>query len=283
MIIDAHTHVFSPRVVARREEYAWRDPCFALLYGNHKAKLVTVQELLDSMDHCEVDVSVIAGIGWTSHELCAESNDYLLECLAQYPRRLIGLASIQPRAEDAATRELERCVRGGVKGVGEMRADIQGFDLASGTITEIADFLIKHNMVWLSHSSEPVGHNYPGKGALTPEVLYPFILQNPALKIILAHWGGGLPFYAIMPEVGKALKNIYFDTAASPYLYNPIVYRQVVDTIGAKNVIFGSDYPLISPARALAEIRASGLSESEQAAIIGANAQYFFGLGTDKK
>ncbi len=281
MVIDTHTHVFSPRVVSHREEYVRRDPCFALLYSNPKAQLVTVRELLVSMDYCEIDVSVIAGIGWTSQELCAENNDYLLECLARYPHRLVGLASIQPRAGDAAMKELERCVQGGVKGVGEMRADIQGFDLASGILSEVAAFLIEHKLVWLSHASEPVGHCYPGKGVLTPEVLYPFVLRYPMLKIILAHWGGGLPFYAAMPEVRKALNNIYFDTAASSYLYDPIVYRQVVDTMGAEHVLFGSDYPLMSPARALAEIRASGLTESEQVAITSENARGLFSLDTD--
>ena len=281
MIIDTHTHIFSPHVVNHREEYASRDPCFALLYGNPKAKLVTAQELLINMDCCEVDVSVIVGIGWTSHELCVESNDYILECLACYPRRLVGLASIQPQMNDVALKELERCVQGGVKGVGEMRADIQGFDLVSGALADIAAYLSEHDLVWLSHASEPVGHVYPGKGVLTPEVLYPFILRYPMLKIILAHWGGGLPFYAVMPEVREALKNVYFDTAASPYLYNPAVYRQAVDTIGEDHILFGSDYPLISPAQALAEICASGLTEAAQVAVRGENARCLFGLSVD--
>jgi len=278
MIIDAHAHVFSPRVVSHREEYLRRDPGFALLYGKREARLATVQELLESMDRCGVDKSVIAGIGWTNQELCVENNDYILECLMRYPQRLVGLASVQPRAGDVSLKELERCVQGGVRGVGEMRADVQGFGLDTGVLADIAAYLTSHNLVWLSHASEPVGHTYQGKGAITPEVLYPFILRYPTLKIILAHWGGGLPFYATMPEVDTALKNVYFDTAASPYLYNKTVYRQVVDIIGAERVLFGSDYPLISPARSLAEIRAAGLTEMEQAAVTGGNARRLFGL-----
>jgi len=278
VIVDAHTHVFSPRVVSRREEYARRDPCFAMLYGSTKAKMATVQELLTSMDHCEIDVSVIAGIGWTSHELCVENNDYVLECLSRYPRRLVGLASIQPQAGDVALKELERCVQGGVKGVGEMRADIQGFDLTSGVLADVATYLVAHGLVWLSHASEPIGHAYPGKGALTPEMLYPFLLSYPALRVILAHWGGGLPFYALMPEVMTALENVYFDTAASPYLYNSAVYRQVVDIIGAEHILFGSDYPLMSPSRGLAEVRTADLTKFAQAAVAGGNARRLFGL-----
>ena len=38
----------------------------------------------------------------------------------------------------------------------------------------------------------------------------------------MAHWGGGLPFYGLMKKEGpEVLRRVYFDTAASPYLYRP--------------------------------------------------------------
>jgi len=47
------------------------------------------------------------------------------------------------------------------------------------------------------------------------------------LKIVCAHWGGGLPFYALMPEVGKSFTNVFFDTAATVFLYQPQIFEQV--------------------------------------------------------
>ena len=279
MIVDAHTHVFSPRVISHRDEYIRRDPCFALLYNNPGAKLVTVQELLVSMDRYGVDVSVIANIGWISHELCAETNEYILDCLARYPDRLAGLAAIQPKAGEKSLKELERCVAGGVRGVGEMRPDMQGFDLLDDSaLREITGYLITHDLVWLSHASEPVGHVYPGKGTVTPEALYPFILRYQELKIVLAHWGGGLPFYALMPEVKAALSNVFFDTAASPYLYDRAVYGQAVDSIGEGRILFGSDYPLLSPSRLINEIESTSLTAEVKKAITGENARRVYGF-----
>ena len=284
MIIDAHTHIFSPRVISHRDEYIHRDPCFALLYNDPGARLVTVQELLVSMDRYGVDVSVIANIGWLSHELCAESNEYILDCLARYPGKLIGLAAIQPKAGEEALKELERCVKGGVRGVGEMRPDMQGFDLLdNGPLMDITGYLAAHDLVWLSHASEPVGHVYPGKGTVTPEALYPFILLYQELKIILAHWGGGLPFYALMPEVRAALSNVFFDTAASPYLYDRAVYGQAVDNVGEARIIFGSDYPLLSPARLLNEIESTTLTAEAKKAITGENARRVFNFPGEGK
>ena len=50
MIIDFHTHVFSPAVKKNRNKYIDSDPCFAILYSDPKAKLATAEELIASMD-----------------------------------------------------------------------------------------------------------------------------------------------------------------------------------------------------------------------------------------
>ncbi|HUV57072.1 MAG TPA: amidohydrolase, partial [Dehalococcoidales bacterium] len=90
MIIDFHTHVFPPQIKKKRNKYIDSDPCFAILYSNPKARLATADELIASMDEVGVDISVIVNIGWITHELCVETNDYILESVARYPNRLIG-------------------------------------------------------------------------------------------------------------------------------------------------------------------------------------------------
>jgi predicted TIM-barrel fold metal-dependent hydrolase len=279
MIIDFHTHVFPPQIKKNRNRYIDSDPCFALLYSNKKATLATADELIASMDSNGIDISVILNIGWTTHELCLETNDYILESIARYPDRLVGFCSVQPHSLEAALEELERCARGGVKGVGEMRPDMQLFELDDEQLMKpLVDILKKYNLILLSHSSEPVGHNYPGKGVVTPALLYSFILNNPELTIVLSHWGGGLPFYALMPEVKKALANVYFDTAASPLLYNSQIYRQAVQLVGADKILFGSDYPLLPPERVLGEIASLELPPPAKEQILSGNARRLLGI-----
>ena len=63
---------------------------------------------------------------------------------------------------------------------------------------------------------------YPGKAALSLAGPYQAIKAFPEITWILAHWGGGLPFYGLMKkEAPEVLRNVYFDTAASPYIYRP--------------------------------------------------------------
>ena len=125
MIIDFHTHVLSPRIKNNRSHYVDSDPGFALIYSDKKARIATAEELIDSMDRDGVDVSVIVNYGWSTHELCVETNDYILESVARYPKRLVGFCAVQPHACEAAIAEIERCVKGGIKGVGELRPDMQ--------------------------------------------------------------------------------------------------------------------------------------------------------------
>ena len=274
MIIDFHTHIFPPRIKKNRDEYIDSDSCFAILYSDKKAKLATVDELIDSMDKDGVDISVVLNIGWTTHELCVETNDYILESIARYPQRLVGFCSVQPRSLESALDEIERCAKGGIRGVGEMRPDMQLLDLRDEEVMEpFIKVINKHKLILLTHASEPVGHDYPGKGAVTPEQLYSFITSYPDLTIICAHWGGGLPFYALMPEVKQAMGNVFFDTAASPFLYSPQVYSQVTQLVGADKILFGSDYPLLDQSRLLGEIRSLDLPEETKSLILSGNAQ----------
>jgi len=279
MIIDFHTHVFSPQIRKNRNKYIDSDPCFAILYSDSKAKLATADELVASMDEAGVDMSVIVNIGWTTHELCVETNDYILESIARYPNRLIGFCAVQPRSYDAAIAEIERCARGGIKGIGELRPDTQLFDLTDKELMKpFVELLMKYKLILLSHASEPVGHNYPGKGSITPDMLYPFIENFPDLTMVCAHWGGGLPFYALMPEVKKAMSNVYFDTAASPFLYNPQVYTQVIQLVGGDKILFGSDYPLLTQSRLLDEIRSLDIPDETKSLILSGNAQRLLGI-----
>jgi len=274
VIIDFHTHIFPSHIRESREEYIKRDACFSLLYSDPRARMITAEELIASMDKAEIDRSVVLNIGWLSHNLCRETNDYILEAISHYPDRLIGFCMVQPQAGDKALIELERCARAGARGIGEMRSDLQGFNLADKSLLQpLADIAVKYNQIFLTHSSEPVGHQYTGKGSITPDILYSLALNFPEIKLVYAHWGGGLPLYALMPEVGRALANTFFDTAATIWLYQSSIFQHVSDIIGSDKILFGTDYPLLPQKRILQHIRSAGLAPTDQEKILGGNAQ----------
>ena len=77
-------------------------------------------------------------------------------------------------------------------------------------------------------------------------------------------------------DVKESLVNVFFDTAASPFLYDPEIYQLAVRLLGADKILFGSDYPLLSPARYFGEIRETELTKSQIDKICGGNARQLF-------
>jgi predicted TIM-barrel fold metal-dependent hydrolase len=279
MIIDFHTHVLPPRIKNNRSQYVSKDAAFAQIYSGDKVKIAAAEDLINSMDRDGVDISVIVNYSWTTHKLCVETNDYILESVARYPKRIIGFCAVNSLIDDVSLAEIERCVRGGIRGVGELRPDTQSLDYTQKNIIKpFTELIRKHKLIVLTHASDPVGHLYPGKGAATPEILEKFIANFADLPVVSAHWGGGLPFYTLMPEVRQALENVYFDTAISPYLYRPEIYLQVSRLIGADRILFGSDFPVIAPSRILNEIQAAGLPEENREEILSGNARRLLGI-----
>jgi predicted TIM-barrel fold metal-dependent hydrolase len=284
MVVDFHTHIFPPQVRERREDYLRRDSTFAQVYGSPEAQIATAEELLASMAGAEVDTSVVLGFAWSEQELCRENNEYLLETAARSGGRLIPFCTVQPRAGDDAVAEIERCVRGGAHGLGELRPESQGYSLDQGAGDILAGAALRHDLALLFHVSEPVGHAYPGKSGLSLDAFYRFVSCHQGLTTVGAHWAGGLPFYALMPEVKEVLANVYVDTAATPFLYGPAVYRQVAELVGAERILFGSDYPLISQRRQRQAIEEGFSSDGlARQLVLGENACRLLRLGHEGK
>ena len=281
MIIDSHVHVFPPGFRGRREELVQRDATFRELYNNPKAVMATVEELMDALDVAKVSAAVAVGIGWSDIELAREANDHLAEAVSRSNGRLIGFCAVSPAWGDDAMIEVARCAAAGLKGIGELHPDTQGFRIDdAATMTPLMEAAKRLGLPVVAHASEPVGHTYQGKGTVTPDRLLSFIESFPDQPIIAAHWGGGLPFYALMPEVNAALINTYFDTAASPFLYDAQVFSTAAGLVGAGKILFGTDYPLIKHQRLLEQVRESGLSQDDQDRITGGNIARLLGLGS---
>ena len=280
MIVDFHVHIFPPQIKEHREQF-FEDKGFSLLYSSKDAKLINVEELIDAMDENAIDKSVVFGFPWEKESSYKMHNDYILESVNRFPNRLIGLCCLNPLTNNPE-KEVVRCLDSGLKGVGEIA--FYGSDITQelvDSMSGIMDILRERDALLLLHTNEPVGHIYPGKSPMSLSGLYMFLKRFPDNRIILAHWGGGLFFYALMKkEVKDVLRNVWFDTAASPYLYRKDIYPVASYIIGSKKILFGSDYPLISPVRYLKEIEDSGMAPDQIRDIVGQNAIEVLGCVT---
>jgi len=282
-VVDAHTHVFSPAVCGGRSRYVDRDRWFATLYENPAATLATAEDLIASMDAVGIAHSVACGFPWADAGLCRDHNAYLADAARRFPDRISWLGIVVP-GSDAVERDARWCFENGASGIGEINADAQGVDLRDPhAFRAVAGVCIEAERPLMLHASEPVGHDYPGKGTATPEKLLALLGNFPDLTVVAAHWGGGLPFYELMPEVANLTANLLYDTGASTYLYEFQIFRSVLDIVGSERVLFGSDYPVLKQGRFLERtLAANWRSDDERSAVLSENAIRVYRLPVDE-
>jgi predicted TIM-barrel fold metal-dependent hydrolase len=279
MIIDIHTHAFPPSIRDDRQKFFAEEPAFRLLYESPGSQLIGASRTVEVMDEQGVDKSVIFGFPWRSIATCRQNNDYILEAVARYPDRLLGFCCVDPLHPEAAA-EVQRCLQAGLHGVGELAFYTSGIDdRCLDSLEAIMDLARTFDRPVMLHTNEPVGHQYPGKTPNTLAQIYALVRRFAKNRIILAHWGGGIFFYSLLKkEVRESLANVWYDTAASPYLYQPQIYAQALDLAGEEKILLGSDFPLLAPKRYFKEMEQAGLSEARKAAVCGANAARLLGL-----
>lgn len=279
MLIDFHTHIFPPYIRDHRERYCARDPWFNELYSNPQASMASAEDLIAEMDASGVDISIAFSFGWTDTGLIEETNSYVIDSMRRYPNRIYGMAVLQPTSGIQAVRELERCARAGMIGLGELMPHGQGYKLSDITLLmPIMEVVREHQLLVLSHCSEPVGHPYPGKGNVSLQDIVTFLTAFPDVRFVAAHWGGGLPFYALMPEIQLITANVWYDTAATVYLYRQDIFPIVANLVGADRILFASDYGLLRQRRIIDHIAQSGLDDQAVKMVLGGNAQRLLGL-----
>lgn len=278
MLIDVHTHIFPPEFIRDREKLVRDCPWFEKLYGDAKQKMVTAEQLLSAMERSGVDKAVTFGFPWSDARRLKTANDYVFEAAEKSGDRLIPFAVVDPSNMDLTEEEIVRLHGRGLCGIGELMPDGQGFRLDDErTMDGVMRLAAFHDLVVMIHTSEPVGHEYPGKGKVTPEVICRVAEKFPAVKIICAHWGGGLLSYEMMPEVASLLKNVYYDSAASSLLYDDRVFGVAVQ-IAAKKILFGTDYPLIEQSSLLKRVRAQLDGTPHLDDFLGENARRLLGI-----
>ena len=278
MKIDFHVHVTPPDIIKDWKSIAQREEYFKLISESPVNKFATAEDIVEELENSGVDKAVVFGFAFKDMGLCRYVNDYVAEAIKKYPDKLIGYISVMPTSRELE-QEIDRCMGMGLEGIGEIFPHGQGFDIADPKeMSDLSNICIERDIPLIIHTNEPVGHYYCGKTDTTPVKASAFAQNFPDITVIFAHWGGGLLFYELMPEIRRQNKNVYYDTAASPLLYDKNIYKVAKDIEVLDKVLFGSDFPLLPMKRYLQEIAESGLTQEEQALIKGENARRLLGI-----
>ena len=205
-------------------------------------------------------------------------NDYIAELVQRYPKQFIGFGSVDPWKGRIAVSEAERCFTElGLRGL-KFHPQQQAFypnDQRFYPLWEMAQAL---GLIVLFHTgTTDVGVGRPGGGGIKLKYAKPIpyiddvAADFPELTIIMAH-----PSFPWQDEQLAMLvhkSNVYMDLSVwSPKYFSPLLV-QYASTLVQDKVMFGSDYPVISPERWLKDFDALGFDEEVRQKILIDNAK----------
>lgn len=272
MKVDFHIHVTPDDLIKDYRSLYDKEPYWALLAESPINKFANGETVVADIVNNGFDRGVVTGFSFRDLGLCRHVNDYTIEMVKKHPDKLIGMMAISPK-ERGFEAEFARCIDAGLVGVGEMFLSGQGIDpFRRDDLAGLMSLAREADVPVVIHSNEPVGHDYVGKVEVTPKEICNIALEFPENKLVFAHFGGGLPFYELMRELGSSFSNVYYDTAAGIYLYRPEVFRVFREIGILDKILFGSDFPLLSIGRYKGYFEKSGLSNDELGLVLGKNA-----------
>ena len=249
MIIDAHTHCYAEEVIANPVKFAHKQKESHWLQLVKPAKGKSLQgwanrtEMLSQMRSEGVDRVILQGWYWENPDTCILQNDWHAQWIQQDPLKFIGFMCIHSKIKDPLD-ELKKRHDQGFAGIGECHPWLQGSTIKEKVWIQSMEFASQAGWPVTFHVTEPVGHDYSGRVPTPLEDFLWLAREIPNLKIILAHGGGLFPFYELNPKIRADLQNVYYDLAACPLLYDAQVYRKLIDVVGCKKILWGTDYPL---------------------------------------
>ncbi|GIE74153.1 4-hydroxyphenyl-beta-ketoacyl-CoA hydrolase [Actinoplanes philippinensis] len=204
------------------------------------------------------------------------ANEEIAEDCAKHPDTLIPFASIDPHKGRAGVREARRLVeRYGVRGF-KFHPSIQGFAPDDRLAYPLYEAIEELGAVALFHTGQTgIGARVRGGGGIRLKYSNPMLVDDvavdfPDLRIILAH--PSFPWQDEALAVATHKEHVHIDLSGwSPKYFPPQLVRYANSLLQDK-VLFGSDYPVITPDRWLADFAKLDVKDTVRPRILKDNA-----------
>ncbi len=257
------------------------DPMFDSLrrWPTHWRKLAEDQPDISHADALamfrEQSVSKVIASAWWGPAGPMITNDEIADAVRVSPEHVVGVASVDIRHPMQAVRELRRCVKEfGFKGLrvlpwlwGLPPDDRRYYPLYAECVELDVTFCLQVGHAGPMRPSEP-GRPIP----YLDNVAHEF----PDLRIVGGHIG--FPWVAEMISLMMKHPNVYVDTSAYKASRFPAELITYMKGPGKKKVLFGTNYPMLTPAECLSGLEGLALDDEGRAAFLAGNARRAFKL-----
>ncbi|MEM3434263.1 MAG: amidohydrolase family protein [Candidatus Methanomethyliaceae archaeon] len=236
----------------------------------------TPEQLLARMEKTGIDHAVVFPMvnnaGLTPDDI-KRANDYIIEAVYKYPRRLTGFCLLTPMHGEKALEEMERCVKAGLKGI-KLHPHIHGNYPIDGEIMKpVMERAKEYHMIVLTHSDV-------NSKRCSPYQVVRLAQAYPDVPVIMAHMGMDSDFTHFVPDLVRGIPNLFVDTSDTPNLPE-FVYARPSRVI-PNQILFGSDMPTLSVEVELCKLRVAeelyGIDSDGKRKLLGENAARLLGL-----
>lgn len=266
MIIDAWIQHPTDRLLAQ--------PMFDSLkrWTGQDAVNIPVEFTVATMRHSDISTALLSA--WYGPQGPLISNEEVHEIVQQYPDQFAGIAGVDIRNPMAAIKELRKCI--GEYGFKGLRIIQWLWDLPCShalyypLLAECVNLDIP--VCFQVGLTGPLMSSSAGK----PEHIERIALDFPDLKIVCGHIG--YPWHIEMIAYATKFPNVYIDTSAYKITRYPAELVHFMKAHGSTKVLFGSNYPMITPDACLKGLNDLGLDEKQARRFLYSNAKRVFGL-----
>jgi predicted TIM-barrel fold metal-dependent hydrolase len=211
----------------------------------------------------------------------AVENEELLEAARRHNDVLVPFVMVDPWRGRAGALDAERLIKAGARGF-KFHPPAQGFWPNDRRFYQIYEVLNAHRMPALFHTGQTaVGQGAPGGGGIrlafgNPMPLDDVAVDFPDMPIILAH--PSFPWQDEAISVALHKPSVYIDLSGWSPKYFPPQLVQYSNTLLKEKVMFGSDHPMITADRWLADFEKAGFRDEVKPLLLKENAARLLGL-----
>jgi predicted TIM-barrel fold metal-dependent hydrolase len=194
---------------------------------------------------------------------------------------LIPFASIDPHKGKLAVREAKELIAQGVRGF-KFHPNIQRFWPNDTEFYPFYEVIAEAGLIALFHTGTTgIGAGMPGGGGVRLKYSNPMAVDDvaadfPDLNIILAH--PSFPWQEEALAIAVHKPNVYIDLSGWSPKYFPEILVQYINTRLKDKMLFGSDYPLLTPERWLRDFETLPIKDDVRPLVLKENALRLFGL-----
>lgn len=260
-IIDTHCHVYPDKIAHKAAEATGH------FYGIPPRLFGTLTELRDSSQQAGISHSVINSVA-TSARQVSSINHFIAETVKESGGTMTGLGTLHPDSPDPE-KDVADAISLGLKGI-KLHPDIQGFRIDDPRVMNFFEIVGERIPFLLHLGDKRYDQSNPNR---VKKVLEAF----PHVRFIGAHFAG----WSIWEDATYALRgydNLVADSSSSLYAISPEKAVELIHAFGTERILFGTDFPLMSPVEEMERFDRLPLTDAEREKLLYRNAAAYYGI-----